>query len=119
MVQASTADCPHGLTMQHRDTIKPLNPLQEFQAAASEMGDTVHTGTVARVHQTNIFQRVAWESGVNWKKVLLAFRLHAMFGINQLLHVIIIPLLPLQSMVVAASCSRVASQQQPMEGLCR
>lgn len=137
---------PHKLSHHAKRTIvneatkTPMNILKEFKAWAHEIGETLHTTTVAR-----FFTRALWESGkekatvaesslhicspkgmrgiprstgrkffglMKQKFSFLAFRLDAMFGRNQTLN---ITLSPQWSMVVATSCCGDASQQQALE----
>ena len=69
----------------------------------AQMGETVHTTTVALVLTKN-------------KLGFLAIRLDAMFGKHQTLPTTNTPF-PQRSVVEAESCSVDASQQQALEGL--
>src|SRR4029434_4843941 len=65
-VNLPRAGCPHKLSDRARRrlvreaTKTPMTTLKELQASAAEIGETLHTTTVARVlHQSKLYGRVA------------------------------------------------------------
>ncbi|MBN3274862.1 TCB1 transposase, partial [Polyodon spathula] len=81
-VNLSRTDSPQKLSIQARRALvreatkRPIATLKELQPSTAELGDTVHTATIARVlHKTGLYGRVAKRKTLLKKKTHIKSRL--------------------------------------------